>query len=84
MVLYVLVSGRRTRVAFVSSRSVGGAVHRNRARRLLREAWRSLLSRVREGYDVVVLARPDIRGARMQDVAAEMAEALQAAGVITE
>jgi RNase P protein component len=50
----------------------------------LREAWRSLLPRVREGYDVVFMARPDIRGARMQDVAAEMAEALQATGVIIE
>ena len=84
MVLYVLASGGPTRAAFASPRSAGGAVHRNRARRLMREAWRSLRPRVREGYDVVFMARPDIRGATMRDVAEEMAGALRTAGVIIE
>ncbi len=36
------------RVAYVASRRVGSAVRRNRAKRLLREAWRSIPVVVRE------------------------------------
>jgi ribonuclease P protein component len=36
------------RVAFVASRRVGPAVRRNRAKRLLREAWRAVPEGVRE------------------------------------
>ena len=84
VVLYVRPSEGTTRVAFVSSRRAGDAVDRNRARRLLREAWRALVPRIREGYDVVVMARPEIRGAKMQDVAEDLARALLGAGVIVE
>ncbi|HEY3210487.1 MAG TPA: ribonuclease P protein component [Actinomycetota bacterium] len=82
VVVYVLPSEDWTRVGFVTSRNVGGAVARNRARRLLREAWRGLAPRIRRNYDVVAVARSDIRGAKMQDVMADMERALGAAGVI--
>src|SRR6266508_6614918 len=64
MVVYVLPMGGPTRAAFVCGRKVGGAVQRNRARRILREAWRALADRVRSGYDVVFVARPEIGGAK--------------------
>lgn len=82
VVVYVLPSEDRTRVGFVSSRSVGGAVARNRARRLLREAWRGLAPRIRGNYRLVAVARVGIRGAKMQDVMSDMERALGAAGVI--
>jgi ribonuclease P protein component len=37
---------------------VGSAVVRNRAKRLLREAWRDLLDSVPAGHDYVLAARP--------------------------
>jgi ribonuclease P protein component len=83
VVVYVLPSEDGTRVGFVCSRSVGGAVARNRARRLLREAWRELAPRMRGNYDVVAVARSEIRGAKMQDVKADMEMALSAAGVLS-
>jgi ribonuclease P protein component len=82
VVVYVLPSGDWTRVGFVSSRTVGGAVARNRARRLMREAWRGLAPRIRSNYDVVAVARSEIRGAKMQDVMADLERALAAAGVL--
>jgi ribonuclease P protein component len=82
VVVYVLPSEGGTRVGFVSSRSVGGAVARNRARRLLREAWRELAPRIRRNHDVVALARPEVRGAKMQDVKSDMERALIAAGIV--
>jgi ribonuclease P protein component len=66
-------------IAFVAGRRVGGAVVRNRARRILRAAWRELAPRALEGYDVAVVARGTIHGAKTQDLVAEMQELLQRA-----
>jgi ribonuclease P protein component len=40
-------------------RKVGGAVERNRVKRLLREAFWSAASELPAGHDFVVIARPD-------------------------
>jgi len=58
------------------------AVVRNRARRLLKEAWRGLSPRVRDGFDVVVVARPEIRGAGLAAVRTDLATILAAGGVM--
>jgi ribonuclease P protein component len=68
--------------AFVAGRRIGGAVLRNRARRILRAAWRELADEVEDGYDVVVVARAAIVGARTQELVAEVAELLWRAQVI--
>jgi len=81
MVVYVVPSQQLTRAAFVCGRRVGGAVGRNRGRRLLREAWRTLAARVQGPFDMVFVARPEIQGAKTQDVIADMNRALVAAGV---
>ena len=44
-----------TRFAVVVARGCGGAVRRNREKRISREAWRSLKRSVVPGMDVVVL-----------------------------
>ena len=64
-------------VAVVASRRVGGAVQRNRARRILREAWREVAPPAGDGNDVVIVAREAIRGAKTQDLVAEMNELLR-------
>ena len=64
-------------VAVVASRRVGGAVQRNRARRILREAWREVAPTAGDGNDVVIVAREAIRGAKTQDLVAEMKELLR-------
>jgi ribonuclease P protein component len=62
----------RARVAVIASRRVGGAVQRNRAKRLLREAVRPLS--LRPDVDLVLVARPACAPARFEAVRAEVAE----------
>jgi ribonuclease P protein component len=61
---------------------VGGAVARNRARRLLREAWRTLSSGVAGGYDLVMVARGPFGVARASELTGEIEELLRQAGLI--
>ena len=59
----VIVYGARnglgvTRLGLSVSRKVGGAVARNRVKRLLREAFRAVQHGLPSGLDLVVVARP--------------------------
>jgi ribonuclease P protein component len=63
--------------ALVAGKKVGGAVQRNRARRVLRAALREVAPLGVEGHDVVLVARETIRDARTQDLIEEMTELLE-------
>jgi ribonuclease P protein component len=67
--------------AVVVARRVGGAVERNRARRVLRAAWREIAAQVGDN-DIVLVAREGIRGAKTQDLVAEMTELLRREGLV--
>ena len=57
-----------TRVGISTSRAVGNAVQRNRAKRLLRESVRPLISRLSPGWDLVLIARNRLVTSAFQDV----------------
>ena len=58
----------RPRVGISTSRSVGGAVQRNRAKRLLRESIRPLIPLLPHGWDIVLIARTPLVTSAFQDV----------------
>jgi ribonuclease P protein component len=66
-------------VTFIAGRKVGSAVHRNRARRIHRAAWRMSGLETGNEHDVVLSARPTIEGARAQDLMTEMSDLLRRA-----
>jgi len=82
VVLYVAPGPGSSRAAWVAGRRVGGAVARNRARRLLREAWTELASSVSAGYEVVLVARGSFGGAKAAEVVEEVEALFRRAGVL--
>ena len=48
-----------SRLGLSVSRKVGGAVHRNRWKRLIREAYRTQRLQMPAGIDIVTIPRPD-------------------------
>lgn len=82
VVLYLAPGEGETRAAFLAGRRVGGAVERNRARRLLREAWKAARPRLRGGHLLVLAARSSIEGAKVQDVWGDVVDLLVRAGAV--
>ncbi len=65
----------------MASRRVGGAVARNRAKRLLREAWRHHKEIVpHTGYELALVARSGCGASRYPDVERDLIAALGRAG----
>lgn len=70
------------RLAVVSSRKVGNAVARNRARRRLREAFRRNRGRFDGEVDIVLVARRRIVDAEASAVEAELLDLAGRAGLL--
>ena len=55
-------------VGVAASRSIGTAVKRNRAKRLLREAIRTLIPSLVRGRDILLIARPPLASCSIFEV----------------
>jgi ribonuclease P protein component len=63
LAVYLAANGRPTsRLGISVGRSTGGAVVRNRFKRLIREVWRQRCSAMPQGFDYVVMPANKTRG----------------------
>jgi len=81
-------AGSEPRLGVSVGRKVGGAVQRNRVKRLLREAFAALSSDLPGEHDFVVVARPEAASFATeggeQAVESALRELLQGAGLVGE
>jgi len=80
-VVYVRESAA-TAFGVVTGRRLGNAVVRNRARRLVREAYRRNKVRLNKNIQLVIVARRAILGKRLAEVEQELMAQFAAAGLL--
>jgi ribonuclease P protein component len=73
----------RVRIGVAAGKSVGTAVHRNRTKRLLREAMRTLVPNIASHADLILVARPALVSASLADVRTALFQLLQRAKLFT-
>jgi len=73
-----------TRLGVVTSRKVGEAVARSRARRLLRESFRLHQFEIEGPVDLVLVARPSIAGKKLAEVERDFLGVMAQAGLLKQ
>ena len=66
------------------SKKVGGAVKRNRAKRIIRAAYGEIRDELKKGFLLVVSAKPEIDGKSSVDIAREMRYAMKKLDMFTQ
>ena len=77
MAIYYHRGGKANRLGITTTKKIGKAVARNRARRVILESYRLLEDEMPSGWDLVIVARTRAANAKMQVVKAELEEFLK-------
>lgn len=72
------------RTAFLASKKVGNSVSRNRARRLMKESYRLSRENIRDGFDLIFIARGTITGKKCGEVRKSVESGLRRLGVMKD
>ena len=71
-----------TRLGITAGKKVGKAVKRNRAKRVITAAYRALLPQIKNGLDLVIVARTRILNVKSTDFTTSLQKALTDAGAL--
>ena len=72
----------RLKIGIATGRTVGTAVYRNRAKRILREAMRTLTPNIASSLDLILIARPGLASATLEDARQALLNLLQRAQIL--
>jgi ribonuclease P protein component len=82
VVLVTESQSEHSRVGFITGKSVGNAVQRNRARRRLRAILSGLIINTKKTVDIVVIGRSAISSATYWELRSAIVELLVRAGIL--
>lgn len=77
-----LPDSAKPKLGVITSKRIGGAVERSRARRLLRESFRLHQNEFKQPVELVLVARPSIAGRGFAGVEKDFLMALRRAGLL--
>ena len=85
IVVYTLRNGRKVnRLGLTCGKTIGKAVVRNRAKRLMRESYRLSESNIKAGNDIVIVARSRAVYAKCPTIKRELEYAVKKLGLYEE
>ncbi len=85
LVTYILPSGAGCcRIGITTSKKIGNAVTRNRARRVIKAAWMQVMPSVSKNVDIVFVARGKTPYRKSGEIAEVMREHLTSFGAIRD
>jgi len=82
MVLFIIKGeGSKNRYGFVTSKKIGNAVSRNRAKRRIRMVVKGNMKYVQDRFDVIIVARKSINEVSYSDLNRDYLSAMRKAGI---
>ena len=85
MVMYILENGSDTlRLGVSVSKKVGNSIVRHRLARLIRESFRLNSKSIMKGYDIVFVARNNLKGKGFYETQKSMLHLLKASSILME
>ena len=72
------------RVGITVTKKLGGAVERNRAKRIIRAGYSEIQEKLKKGNLIVISAKPEISGKKSQEIAKELKYAFRKLQMIEE
>lgn len=85
LVTYIIKNNNNNlRIGITTGKKLGKAVERNRAKRVIRAAYRNISSRIYTGYDIVFVARTKTIYRKSTDILISMEKHFNNAGILRE
>lgn len=84
LMYYTPSKNKNVKIGISVSKKAGGAVQRNRARRVIREAITPFLENINKNFNLIIVARENITSFGYNDIKRDIEYMLKKAGIFSE